>query len=63
MSNRKHAEKTPPSESNENYVLLREENKEGVAELLGYTIEIVDEILSKAAEQGYSGVKLPLLKR
>lgn len=45
-----------------NEIVLTQDNKEEVADLLGYPMETIDNILAKAEEKGFKGVKLPILK-
>jgi hypothetical protein len=58
MSNRKKA-KSPKPTSLIDHVILTERNKFVVAAQLGYSVELVDNILAKAKRQGYEKVRLP----
>lgn len=61
MSNSKKATDPPPEPESPQTILLTEENKEEVRQILGYSPETIDNILQKAADQGFKGVTLPIL--
>lgn len=63
MSNRKKLKKPPPNSRPRMDVILTQDNKKEVAKILGYSMETINDILAKAEEEGYKGVRLSTLPR